>query len=151
MRFLGFVFLCVLLAAAFGLYRGWFSFSTADASDRGAVTVGLTQKARSDAQTAAGQLGRLSKQLSDKVGALGKVTNERTELHGTITSVDVPLRHVVVEVARESLAFDVADTVAVVRAGQKVSFDQLSANTAVSLLFEGAGDDRRLIRIEFGQ
>ncbi len=152
MRFLGFVFVIVLLVAAVGLYRDWFSFSTANAADSSTVVVGITPQARNDVEAAAGQIGRLSKQLSEKVGAIGKaVPGERTELRGTITSVNATQRHLAVEVAHESLAFDVAQNVAIVRAGVTVGFDQLSVNSAVKLLFEGTGPDRRLVRIEFGQ
>lgn len=152
MRFLGFVFVLVMLAAAFGLYRGWFSFSTANATERGEVTVGLTPRARSDAQAAAGQIGKLSKQLSDKVSTLGKaVASEHTELRGTVTAVNTARRHVVVQVAGESLAFDVAETVAIVKAGAIVDIAQLSVNSDVRLLFAGVGEDRRLTRIESGQ
>ncbi len=150
MRFLGAVFLVVLLLAVVGYFRGWFAITTTHAGGRDQVTVGIARdKIEHDTKEAVEGLGELSAKAVEQVRSLGrKARAEETELEAIVTSADTVTRGLVVAAGSESIAFTVPSTVPIRRGSETVGFDQLRRDTRVRLWFRHVGDDRKLARID---
>lgn len=147
MRFLGFLFLVVLVVAVVGLFRGWFSFTTTTyAHDKTDVTFGVhTDKLKDDAE----KVAALPEKVAEQVRSLGKKVNaEESEIDGTVSVAELPSRRLVVKSGTQTLEFVVASSVRIERRGESVSFDQLRPGDRVRLTFRHDGDARRLVRID---
>jgi hypothetical protein len=147
MRFLGFLFIIVLIVAAVGYFRGWFTVATSHASGSGEVRVGVDRdRIRDDAD----KLGELPEKVAEKVRALARSAGrDESELEGSVTAVDVPSRNLSVTVGTESIVdLQVPDAVTVKQAGQAIAFDRLRPGQRVRIGFSHAGSARKLARIE---
>lgn len=150
MKLLGFVFLLVLVLAAFGYFRGWFSVTTAHAGGANEVTLTIDQdKLSGDTSAAAAGLGRLSARALEAVKSLGrKVGPGESELPGTIETVDLAARNLKVNVGTETIDLQVPAAVPITRNAVAMGFEQLVPAAKVKLFFKDDGQDRKLARIE---
>jgi len=150
MRFLGIVFVIVLILAVVGFFRGWFSVTTTHAGGKSDVTLGVDNgKIGDDAKAAASRLGALSATAADKVKSLGgNAGPEESELEGTLTAVDPAARGLKVTAGAQTLDLHVPTAVPITRDGGSVGFEQLRPATRVKLSFKHAGEDRKLSQIE---
>jgi hypothetical protein len=147
MRFLGFLFLLLLIAAVVGAFRGWFTVTTTThAGETKDVTLGVhTDRMREDAA----KLAEVPEKVAAQVRSIGKKVNaDETEVEGSVVSADAITRRLVVRSGVESLELDVGSSVRIERAGTSESFDRLHAGTNVRLRFRHDGDARKLARIE---
>lgn len=149
MRFLGFVFVLILLLAAVGYFRGWFSVTTTHAGARSDVTVAVDKNMiGDDAQAAASKLGALSAKAVEKVKSLGRtVSASESELDATVKAIDSAARDLTVTANSQTIDLHVPSDVPITRDGSSVGFDQLHPATRVTLSFKQAGEDRKLSRI----
>jgi len=150
MRYLGFLFVIVLLLAIVGYFRGWFSVTTTAAAGKTGVTLGVdNDKIADDTKAAGAKVGELSAQAAEIVRSLGrKVGSEESELEGTLTAVDLAARDLTVTASSRTIDLHVPTGVPIMRDGKSAGFDELQPATRVKLSFKHAGDDRRLSRIE---
>jgi hypothetical protein len=147
MRFLGFLFVVVLVVAVIGLFRGWFSLTTTTyAKDKTDVTFGVhTDKLKDDAD----RIAALPEKVAEQVRGLGrKVNAEESEIDGTVSVAELPSRRLVVTSGTQTLEFVVESSVRIERRGEAVSFDQLRPTERVRLTFRHDGEARRLVRID---
>jgi len=149
MRLLGFLFVIVLLLAAVGWFRGWFSVTT-HASGNGDVTLEVdNDRIRDDAQATAAKIGQLSAKAAAAVKSMGrKVSAEESDLEGTLAAVDLRARDLTVTAGSQTIELHVPSSVAITRDKKSVGFEQLQPTTRVRLTFHHTGDDRSLSRIE---
>jgi hypothetical protein len=150
MRFLGFIFVIVVILAAVGYCRGWFSVTTTHAGGRSEVTLGVdNEKISDDTKSATDRLGELSAKAVEAVKSLGRtVSANASELEGTVTAVDPAARDLTVVASSKAIDLHVPIAVPIRRDGESVAFGQLHPATRVKLSFEHAGDNRRLSRID---
>ncbi len=150
MRFLGFIFILVLILAVVGYFRDWFSVSTSHASGKSDVTLEVdSKKLGADAKAAADGVAVYSGKAVEGVKALvGKGTAEATDLEGALTAVDAVARDIVVTVDSKTHDVHVPSGVPVTRAGDKVGFEALRPGARVKLSFSHVGDVRNLTGIE---
>lgn len=147
MRFLGFLFLLLLIAAVVGAFRGWFTVTTTThAGETKDVTLGVdTERLRDDAA----KLAEVPEKVAAQVRSLGKkVADDESEIDGDVVSADAATRRLVVRSGSQTLDLDVAPAVRIERAGTTASFDQLRTGSGVRLRFRHHGDARQLFRIE---
>jgi hypothetical protein len=146
MRFLGFLFLLVLIVAVVGIFRGWFSVTTTHAGENKDVTVGVhTDRMREDAS----KLAEVPERVAKQVRAIGKkVAVDESEIDGTVVSSDTPSRRLVVSAGAETLELNVPSTVPIERNGESLAFDRLRPSTRVRLRFRHDGDARKLARVD---
>ena len=146
MRFLGFLFLIVLVVAGIGYYRGWFTVTTTHAGDNRDVTVGVdTGRIRADTA----KLGELPERIAAKVRSMGtKVDANTTEIEGTIVSADAAARRLVVRAGGEQLELDLPSGLAIERNGDPVAFRDLQPGARVRVRFSHDGDARRLASVQ---
>ena len=149
MRFLGFIFIVVLILAVVGYFRDWFSVSTSHASGKSDVTLEVDSgKLGADAKAAAeGVAVYTGKAVEGVKSMVGKSTGEAKELEGVLTSVDAAARDLVVIVDSKTHAVHVPSGVPITRAGDDVDFAALRPGARVQLSFSQAGDVRTLTRI----
>jgi hypothetical protein len=144
MRLLGFLFVLVLIVAAVGYVRGWFSVTTTHAAGKGGVTFGVdSEKIADDAKAAGAQVGELSAKAVEGVKSMGSDTSE---VEGTITAVDG--RDLTLTTSSQKMALHVPSGVPILSNGESVGFEQLHPASRVKLSFKHAGEDRSLTRIE---
>lgn len=150
MRFLGFIFAIVLVVAAVGYFRGWFSVTTTHAAGKSGVTLGVdNDKLGDDTKAVAGRLGELSAEAVEIVKSLGRTVGaEESELEGVLTAVDLAARDLTVTASSQTIDLHVPTGVAIMRKDESAAFEQLRPATRVKLAFKHVGDDRRLSRIE---
>lgn len=150
MRFLGFLFIIVLILGVVGAFRGWYSVTTNHADDKTAVTVNVDDgKIREDGKAAASRLGDLTAKAGDKAKTLGhKASADESEIEGTVTAVDATARDLTVNAGSRTLQLHVPPAVTISRDGESVAFDQLRPAARARFSFKQAGDDRTLSRIE---
>lgn len=154
MRFLGFLFLLVLLVAGVGYCRGWFSVSTSHASGREEITLGVDEdRIGSDTKAAADKLGRLSKQAVEKVKAIWReVGPDRKEVEGKVAAIDTGERRLAIDADERRIDLHVPVGTAIERDGAAVDFAQLQPGAHIKLVLHdadtGDGEDWRLQRIE---
>jgi len=150
MRALGFVFVIVLLIAAIGYYRGWFSVTTSHAGGKSDVTFQVDEnRMRDDAKTAGSKISKLSADALAAVKSLGKkVSADETTLEGTLSLVDQTARDLTLTAGTETIDIHVPTGIPITRNGVDVGFDQLLPSTRVRLTFKNLGEDRSLARIE---
>lgn len=150
MKLLGFVFLLVLLLAGVGLFRGWFSVTTAHASGGDEVTLTIDkEKVTDDTGSAASELGRLSARAVEAVKSLGRQASpDETELAGTIETVDPATRTLMVDVGTQTIDLHVPAATPITRDAVAIDFEHLTPEAEIKLFFEADGEDRRLVRIE---
>lgn len=150
MRFLGFIFVLLLILALVGYFRGWYSVTTTHASGKDEVTVGVdNDKIGADTKAAARGLGRLSQKAVAAVKSLGKKTGaNETELQGTIDSTAPAGRDLTLAVGTEKIDLHVPTTVPITKDGKAADFSVLQPGTRARLFFEQHGEDQDLIRIE---
>lgn len=149
MRFLGFIFIVVLILGVVGYFRDWFSVSTSHASGKSDVTLEVdSEKLAADAKAAADGVAVYSGKAVEGVKSMvGKSTAEATELEGTVTAIDAAARDLVVTVDAKKHDVHVPSGVPVTRAGDSIGFEALRAGARVKLSFSHAGDVRTLTRI----
>ncbi len=147
MRFLGFLFLIVLLVAVVGLFRGWFTVTTTShAGENKDVTLGVHPDRMKDD---AARLVELPELVAAKVRAMAtKVGADESEIEGTVLTADAASRRLVVSSGAETLELNVASSVAVERNGEAVGFEQLQPSSRVRMRFRHDGDVRKLARVE---
>lgn len=150
MRIFGFLFIVVLVLAIAGYFRGWFSISTVNATDKSDVTVQIDgRKVRDDANAAGVQLGQLSAKAVAAVKSLAsKVSAEESALDGTLLTVDQAARDLTLSAGSETIGLHVPTGIPLSRDGKPVDFAQLQPSTRVRIAFQHAGEDRKLARIE---
>jgi hypothetical protein len=156
MRLLGFLFLIVLVLAAVGYFRGWFTVTTTHAGSTTGVTLQVDKdKVDLDTRSAAARLDELSARAAEKVRALGrKISPEASELEGAVTGVDVLKRDLTVSASsqavelQQTIDLHVPSTIPVMRDGKSVGFEELRPGTKVKLTFKDSGDVRYLGRID---
>jgi len=150
MRFLGFLFVIVLVVAVVGYFRGWFFVTTTHASGKDGVTFAVDDdKLRDDGNAATAKLGQLSAQGLEKVKSLGRtVSATESGIEGTLTVVDAPAHEVTLTASSQTIELHVLSSVAITKDGKGAGFADLRAGTNVKAYFQHVGDDRRLSRIE---
>lgn len=150
MRLMGFLFVIVLILAAVGYFRGWFSVTTTHASGKSELTLGVdNDKISGDTRTAAAELGKLSAKAVAAVKSLAtKVSPEESELQATVEKIDLAGRDLIVAIGSQSIDLHVPSAVPISRDGATAGFDQLQPTTRAKFFFKHAGDDQQLARIE---
>ncbi|MEO6595147.1 MAG: hypothetical protein ABIP94_10385 [Planctomycetota bacterium] len=150
MRLLGYLFVLVLVLAAVGYFRGWYSVTTTHAGGKTGVTLGVDKDSLGeDAKAVAAKLGQLSSKAAEAVRSLGhKVGPNASELEGSVATADAVGRDLSVTVGSQTIELHVAGTVPITRKGATAGFDELRPATPVKLTFEHAGDAQKLTRIE---
>ena len=150
MRFLGFIFVVVLILAVVGYFRDWFSVSTSHAGGKTDVTLEVNSKKLSDdTKAAADGVGDLSAKAADAVKSLGnKAAPAGSKLEGTLTTVDVAARDLQLNDGTKTHDVHVPSAVPIMRAGESVGFEALRPAIRVMLSYSGAGDRPTLTRID---
>lgn len=150
MRKLGFLFVVLLIVGAVGVWRGWFTFSTVRAEDRGAVHLEIDKgKIEQDTRIASGRVGELSKDAVDKVKSIARDTpGDERVVEGSVAAVNVPERDLTVTSGDQRIHVRVPSGVEIRRDGRDVPLSQLAAGHRVSLTFHVDGETWRLQRIE---
>lgn len=150
MKALGFVFLLVIVIAVFGYFRGWFTVTTAHASGNNELTVTIDrEKMGDDTRAATSEVSSLSARALEAVKSLGrKAGPDESELPGTIETIDLAMRNLLVDVGTQTIDLHVPVGVSITRDGAAMRFEQLSPAAKVNLFFKEEGEDRRLARIE---
>lgn len=149
MRFLGFVFVVVLILAGVGYSLGWFSVSTSQASGKRDVTLEVNErKLGDDTRAVTDRLGELTAKAVHAIKSLGRKTVEGSELEGTLASVDAAARDLAVTVGGETHEVHVPSAVPILKEGESVGFEALRPAAHVKLSFTGAGDRWTLTRVD---
>lgn len=150
MRFLGLLFLLLLILAGVGYCRGWFTVTTTHAGGRDRVTVGVDEdRIGADARAAANKIGELSAAAVEKLRGLGeKVDPDTRVVEGSVAAVDQAARDIEVTAGAERIRLHVPLGVAITKDGQAVDFDRLRPGTAVRLVLDEDPEHLRLERIE---
>ncbi len=150
MRFLGLLFVLVLMLAAVGYYRGWYTLSTAHAAGPGNVTLQLEpDRIDGDAAAAVAGLGRLSAEAAAAVRSLGRTAGaDASELEGTVSTVAEAGRDLTVDAGGTTIALHVPTGIPITRGGKTAGFGQLQPAMRVRLSFRHAGEERLLTQIE---
>jgi len=153
MKLLGFLFLVVLVFAAVGYARGWFSVATSHASGKTGVAVTVDDdKITDDAASVANKLGvGYAKKAQTPQPATGSGGANPSDVEGVITFVDLAGRDLTVTVDGEAIVQHVPTSVAATRGGVAVPFEQLRANMRARFSFEQIGAARHLVRFELLQ
>jgi hypothetical protein len=144
MKMLGFVFLCVLLLATVGYFRGWFSISTSHASGKSGLELTIdNDKLGEDAKSVTKSLPTATAKVGD---AAAEAENHAVD--AVLAGVDVAARNLTVTIGTQTLVQHVATAVAITRSGASIGLDALVVGMRAKLIFDHATEPRVLLRIE---
>ncbi len=150
MRFLGFLFVIVLVFAAFGYFRGWFAVSKVRAGSHDSVVLDVDgNKIATDSDAAVTRLGELSARAVEQLRSIGRTVGASdTNLEGEITSVDAAPRNITLSVATQAITLHIPTSATISRAGVEAGFDQLRPAVRVQVTAVKTATGQRVTRVD---
>lgn len=144
MKLFGFLFLLVLLLAAVGYFRGWFSITTSHASGKSGMELTIdNEKIGDDAQAVKRHLPTGTSKPEEAAA-----TAAGSDLLGVLAVVDVAARNVTFTVGSQTVVQHVATAVPITRSGTSIGLDELRAKMRAKFVYDQAKEPRGLLRIE---
>lgn len=149
MRFLGFVFLLLVVLVLVGWLRGWIYVDDVGASSADKRVVVDSGRMVDDAKTSAAKVGAFTEQMVAKLKAKASKPPDASgafDLDATLVAVDTEQRRVDLRVQDDRFALDVPTDVVITVGGSTATLAELKPGGAVTARVRVAGAERLVLQ-----